>query len=546
MPSITTWTRVEPGSRSADLTAGLEARVLDPLWLLTRQWQVGEFQARNTGSPVTTSVAWSAASFDRFSVGGQPEAFDRLKPIEVQIEQEAVRPTSALNDYRQAAEAGLYFARLLNANNVAGVAPLFVAQYPLKATAGDAQTISAAMAGRVIDGIQLHAAVVAAPGSLPALPAIPSPQQAAVLQATKDWLSWYNSLFSEPAQVVGWNADQMEYTFALAAAGGTGSYVAREYDGGTADWYTLNQSAMPLATDTAQPTQGSKTGVIATPVSFRGMPARRFWEMEDASTDVAQIAAAAEDLGRMLLREFALVYAGDWFQFPLSLDVGSEVTITSLVVVDTFGVSTQIPHYSAIDGPQGGWRLFASTVDAPAAPANALLLTPGAVAPRDGAAIEEVLLLRDELARMVWGIERTVLGASGKPIDRTTAWNTALPIVSPPAVGGPPHYRLGSNVPDYWIPFIPVKTPPTPNGSSTLSLRRGKMPTPSSGAEGQMLQDTDAAFRLEEVPREGVLLQRRYRLARGLDGASYLWLARQRSIGKGEGQSGLHFDYLEP
>src|SRR5664280_2707821 len=174
MPSITTWNRVEPRSRSGDLQAGLEARVLDPLWLLTRQWQVGEFEARNTGSPVSTSVVWTTASFDRFSVSGQAEAFDSSKPIEVQIEQEAVRPASAAGDYRQAAEAGLYFARLLNAQQMPGIVSLFVAQYPLTASSGDAQTISAAMAGRVIDGIKLHAALVAAGNNLPAAPAIPA------------------------------------------------------------------------------------------------------------------------------------------------------------------------------------------------------------------------------------------------------------------------------------------------------------------------------------------------------------------------------------
>jgi hypothetical protein len=549
MPSVTTWNRVEPRSRSVDLKAGLEARVLDPLWLLTRQWQVGEFEARNTGSPVTTSVAWNAAPFDRFSVGGQPEPFDILKPIEVQIEQETVRPASATADYRQAGEAGLYFGRLLNVAKMPELVPLFLAQYPLAVSPGDAQAISSAMAGRVIDGIKLYAALVAAGSKLPAAPAVPTAQQAAVLQVTRDWLAWYGSLFSEPTQAIGWNADQMEYTFALGAAGGAGSYAAREYDGGAVDWYTLNQSATPLAPGPAQPTKGSKSNVSATPVTFRGMPARRFWEMEDASTDIAQLSAAAEDLGRMLLREFSLIYASDWFQFPLTLDVGSEVTITSLSVVDTFGVPTLIPHYSAVDGPHSGWSMFACSPDAPATPATSptsILLTSGAIAPRDGAALEEVLLLRDELARMVWGIERTVPGPSGQPRDRTTAWNVSLPAAPPPPAITMPQYRLGSDVPDYWIPFIPIKVAGTASGgSSVLSLQRGTLPTSSASAEGRMLQETDQGFRLEEVPREGVLLQRRYRWARGLHGATYLWIGRQRSIGKGEGRSGLRFDFLE-
>ena len=47
MPSITSWTRIEPDPGSDDLQASLSARVLDPVWMLTRQWQVGEFQGED-------------------------------------------------------------------------------------------------------------------------------------------------------------------------------------------------------------------------------------------------------------------------------------------------------------------------------------------------------------------------------------------------------------------------------------------------------------------------------------------------------------------
>ena len=96
MPTITTWNRIEPRSRSLDLQAGLEARVHDPLWLLARQWQVGEFEARNTGSPVVVTVQSTMAPFDRYSVNGQAaQAYDNRKPVEVIVEQEIIRPAVA-------------------------------------------------------------------------------------------------------------------------------------------------------------------------------------------------------------------------------------------------------------------------------------------------------------------------------------------------------------------------------------------------------------------------------------------------------------------
>jgi len=77
-----------------------------------------------------------------------------------------------------------------------------------------------------------------------------------------------------------------------------------------------------------------------------------------------------------------------------------------------------------------------------------------------------------------------------------------------------------------------------------LQLRRGRLPGGPASPLGRMLTEETSMF-LEEVPREGVHLERRYRWARGIGGASFLWIGRRRSTGRGEGRSGLRFDYLE-
>src|SRR3989442_878306 len=64
------WTRLEPQSITGDPTPGLEARIHDPLWLLSRQWQFAEFQGDDAGTPFgvtarTTSIrvtAWRHGS----------------------------------------------------------------------------------------------------------------------------------------------------------------------------------------------------------------------------------------------------------------------------------------------------------------------------------------------------------------------------------------------------------------------------------------------------------------------------------------------------
>jgi hypothetical protein len=551
MPSITIWNRMEPRARSQDMKAGLEARVHDPLWLLARQWQVGEFAGRDAGSPVMVEVKSTATAFDRYTTGAEAaRPYDGRVPLEVLVEREAVRPQQAASDLRQAAEAGLQFFRMLDAASLAAATlarlrAAYLRQYALaapSATDTNSQPISAIVAGRVIDGIKLHADLVAAGSALPAQPVLSNADRQTALPIALAWRAWYESLFSEPAGADSWSPDRMEYRFTLGSASGSTQCIAREYDGGAADWYTFDRSSATPVAGSTQPAVQTRRAMAA-PVTFRGMPARRFWEMEDAAVDIGALSAAAEDIGRLLLREFGLIYGNDWFQIPLAVPVGSEVNINSLAVTDTFGLTTTIPHYTEVDGAAGGWRMFALAAETPnaaLASARVLVVTPGAVAPTDGAAIEDVLLLRDELANMVWGVERTAVGPAGTPVDRALAWKTAAPPVTLPAAGAPLSYRLGSTVPDYWIPFLPVAVNNVP-----VQMRLGQMPTAPRGAMGRLLGYQNLTIFLEELPREGVHLERRYRAARGPDGSTHVWIGRRRSTGRGEGRSGLRFDYLE-
>ena len=51
-PSVTVWNRLEPRPRTRSFERALRAEVRDALWMLTKQWQMGEFHGSDTGSPV--------------------------------------------------------------------------------------------------------------------------------------------------------------------------------------------------------------------------------------------------------------------------------------------------------------------------------------------------------------------------------------------------------------------------------------------------------------------------------------------------------------
>jgi hypothetical protein len=289
------------------------------------------------------------------------------------------------------------------------------------------------------------------------------------------------------------------------------------------------------------------------------MPASRLWEFEDARVDFGGVQADPEDLGRMLLAEFALVYGGDWLLVPLEVPTGSLVRIVALDVRDTFGRTVRVGPTSALEGPSGAWRMFGispgATAGATGSPADVLLVAPALASGLQGRAVEEVLLLRDETANLAWAVERAVEGENGLPVDRAGAAYERRADPPPPA---PPSdtfaYRLRTDVREHWLPLLPQRLQA---GDPSMTLRLGALPLvlPDGTVApirplGRLLAgatpDADVVVREEEVPREGARVTRAYQLARWIDGSTFLWLGRRKAVGRGEGSSGLRFDVMEP
>ena len=53
-----------PVTRSTGVEDGLSARLADPLWMLARQWQLGEFRGDDAGSAVSVTFAGARAPPD--------------------------------------------------------------------------------------------------------------------------------------------------------------------------------------------------------------------------------------------------------------------------------------------------------------------------------------------------------------------------------------------------------------------------------------------------------------------------------------------------
>src|SRR5687767_1670217 len=90
MPSVTTWSRLEPRARSGDMRPSLEARIADPLWLLGRQWQVAEFHGDDAGSPIAVRARAESVLVSRYRAGTNGAAVDYspARPLELVVERE--------------------------------------------------------------------------------------------------------------------------------------------------------------------------------------------------------------------------------------------------------------------------------------------------------------------------------------------------------------------------------------------------------------------------------------------------------------------------
>lgn len=541
MASITTWTRLEPTVRSDDLAASLQARVHDPLWFLTRQWQLGELAGEDAGSPAVARLQADFTRIDRYKAG-PPDGpapvralDDRGAPLEAVVERGDANARGAANVH-----AGLHLQRMLRAAGLADVLPTFAvfARDP----SGGGGTLGW-LAGRVPDATALREDLrgLAPGGALPSRLDVPAARIGAVRDVLLAWRDWFDDLVSVTAPADdAWNPARLEHEFTVGArlAGEQVALHAAGYPGGRLDWHDFDLAAGATLGSDGESRRIVRT-VIPAPVGYGGMPAPRFWELEDARIDFSGFEGAADDLVGLLLVEFALVYGNDWFLMPVDLPVGSLTRIDALLVDDCFGVRTRILPAGIADAGPHAWRMFTPSPDA----AGAMLFLPPALATSmDGPVRECVLLARDEIANLAWAIEETVERADGST-ERREDDELVGDIPEPPPEGADLVYRTTSAVPARWIPLAPGG-----NGDGAAhQLEVRPLLRSVDGALAPVLPRSalvEAGLRIhdEELGREGLRIERAFQFARWRGGRSVTWSAHRRQIGRGAAYGGLFFD----
>jgi hypothetical protein len=441
--------------------------------------------------------------------------------------------------------------------------------------------VAGALAGHAVDGFKLHAALKPAMtvADLPAALAagIVPGHETIVLGALERYRAWFDDLY--PPAASGWDGSKLEYTAAYTVPrdGGTLTLTVDEHVTGRLDWPAFDQGAVNPGGVPASSTDVRT--VIPAPAEFAGMPNPRWWQFEDAAVDLGTFRAQATDLAKIVVAEFALIYGNNWLVVPYVQPIGTLAEIEGVAITDVFGQRTLVGAATPSSGGNWtSWDMFSlsprgSGPVSPPLPEH-LFLPAGVVTVLDATPHESVALVRDESADMVWGVEQRVpdgLGASQDGTQAARRLTDELAAQRPPdpapADGAPALvFTLGTEVPESWIPFLPVHKPAD---TREIRLQRAAMPrfVPASTRPGSVetvqpvrprttilrpgVSDDDASaapyfVNEEEVPRAGVNVNGALRRARWLGGRTVVWHGRTVASGRGETDSGLRFDVVKP
>lgn len=597
---------IETRTRNANLNEALSLKIHDPLWMLTRQWQYGEFRGNDAGSAIVVRADLSARNLDTISFGGRTVNFNQgpdcaMEPL-VERVNEDLSP-------RVAVESAMHFKTLLKkrlkaADVTARMQELRLA-YPLadKETPASVETdevreftrlqntalrkFNNAFGNVAFDGCALYEGLSQknCPVSLDAA-------------LGKEYTAWFEKTYlpNKSEDQSAWRTPKLGYEF--SARSGKDDFVAEDYHSGRVSWYAFDHAD---AKGKAQNPHGVRdyhfTGmpVLAT---FPGAPNKRLWQFEDKKVYLGNSNTMLEQSSaNALMMQYATMYGNDWMLIPLDVTIGSYVTVKDILVIDTFGRESHVRERAGSDSRAATfgqrWEMFTNAPlnieqepESKETSAPGLFFPPSLQFTLEGPVEEEVQFLRDEMANMVWGVENKIPDGCGSTIDcgmlaarvsdyidsvnesvkpeekgtLTIAEDGGMTKVTREGLKADYKYVLQNTVPLNWIPFLPQRIKDD-EYKREIALRRAKMPVyvaahddylparPLSSllrvepGEGSV-KEKPLYINEEEIVAVGTKVVKNHQRTRWLNGKTFTWTGISKQISKMQGDSGLMFDEL--
>jgi hypothetical protein len=527
------WNKLEARPRQTDFNRVLRTEVRDALWMLARQFQMGEFKGNDTGSGIITKALMEYSSIYAYS---RKDDITHVKPYDLkQMPLEPMVENVAYNfSTKERVKMGQVWRReikkLFSSSSAAAIftsvaANAFFVIDTAEPNAGSSavdkvakslyfsqhKTASfiktAALTNQTLDGGGLFSKsktlnpyndFATLLGSSFTGLGISSTTFNAACDNYAKWVKKMYSLDTQSNNGELWNKEKLEYELDLYSDD-MKRLTSDNAHNGSLDWFSFENNStagVSFPTVTTTPAQPVLKEMLMTDNRFAGMPSSRWWEFENGKVNFGKLEGDTTDMAKIMLAQFALVYQDDWFVIPYRIPVGSYSKIHGLVVTDVFGVKTYIAnHTEEYDGNNfvyvnDTWKDWSwmdvsekTNVVNFSKPAGRMLLLPTLAAKQESAPIESVTFARDEISNLVWAIEKIVPDYLGRGADAqqvSTDYRARLEALAPAAAPPPPaaddaklDYTLMNTVPENWIPFI-VKH--IPGSIREVQLQRASMP----------------------------------------------------------------------
>lgn len=555
-PVVSNRNRLEGLPRSAEFEKSLRAEIADPLWLLSRQWQLGEFQGEDAATACQAKILAEEQQPEiiRLKSGVNFKYETQENPLEMQVEQEKLEPNLYLR-----LQMGRHFVKILKQNNLKSYAGLLLKTFPITEIINNADK-EAVFLGQAVMG--------SFPDGLVILEKINSGEYATFIQnepsvdandvgpltevVIRNFTAWFAQLYNQPIEgQSAWVPENMEYNFELdlphPEEGKKVSLIADQYASGKLDWVSFDENVRDVNADDGIVEDNLKEVVqtfLPSPLVFGGMPNPRYWQMEENRTDFGKLETGTTGLLSLLVAEYGLTYSNDWFILPYQMKMNTLCEVKGIIVTDVFGQNILIqPTFT---DPEMNWHQFAAFRHTErqnkTSARNRFYLPPTLLKLQPGDPIEKINFMRDEMSNMVWAIESTIPSAAGGgrdvKINRPRFDQDFVPFDPETKV----RYLLGTSVPENWIPFVPVHKSAD---QQEIRLQRARIPNAVPPFSRILNEQQPVHFiEEEEVPRSGVILKRQFKRTRWLNGKTKLWVGRTKTTGRGEGWSGLMFDQI--
>ena len=608
------WNKLESRTRSVDFTRPLKAQIHDPLWMLGRQWQMGEFKGNDTGSGI---IARSVMDYSEIvSVGNideTPKQYDFLNaPLESIIEsiqykfsiKERLLLANKWKKLMESAYAGPPTSTGYNSllSDIEGISELIVnLDIPTMPSSDEVEVLKQSEFYSqnhisnfistvklkdeiLIDGFEIYKLCLTNNSDtefinkgVSSLGSINIGTFNSVCTAFKEWVNKMYSL--EETYLEFWNKSKLEYEVDIYDNENT-RLTALNSHNGDMDWYSFEQNGN-LSGGVPNPAPEVKE-ILMTENRFAGMPSSRWWEFENGRVNFGNLEGNTTDIAKIVLTQFALVYQDDWFVIPYNVPIGSYSKLEGIVVTDVFGVKTYVANHTQEYNSASGqleyteetwkdWNWMDVSLKDDVInfyePSGRMLLLPTIPKRMVSDPIESVTFMRDELSNLVWALEKIVPNNLGQGADAQQFSQDYInylkelvaSLSAPTSTLAPDpklDYTLMNSVPENWIPFIAKHL--GSNNTRDIELQRASMPRIMENFETSLVRPrTDLlsyglnngpviGYKIneEEVSRAGTKIETTFQRTRWFNGKTIMWVGRNRTSGKGQGNSGLAFDQI--